>query len=175
MLHRLFDREEGAFPMFEVENRPQMPPPTETRYGQPATRSRGWVWVVVGLLLLSCLISTIQVAVGLGQTLRPFARPIFAADQYYTAIKNHDYAQAYTYLDASLTSTLSRDQFVAQAQSRDSSAGMVTSFSLAPDFTTDPAQNLTVTVTRADRTTYTVHLQVHQVGQSWKIIAFDGI
>lgn len=142
-------------------------------YAQQPSRPRGWIWVVVALLLLSLLASTIQFAIGVGQAVRPFYRPVNAADLYYTAIRNRDYAKAYTYLDSSLTSSLTQDQFTKMAQQRDTASGAVSSYSIFPDFTGNPAESLNVTVTRSNGASYTVHLHVRQVGNNWKITAFD--
>jgi hypothetical protein len=144
-------------------------------YAQQPSKPHGWIWVVVVILLLSLLVSTVQLAARVGLALRPFARPVIVADQYYTAIKNRDYAQAYTYLDSSLTSSLTQDQFIKMAQQRDVADGTVSSYSIAPDFTGNPAENVNVTVMRSKGTSYIVQLHIRQVGKEWKISAFDRI
>jgi hypothetical protein len=145
-------------------------------YGQQPHRSRRWIWIVVAILLLSCLVSMIQLAVGIGQAVRPFARPTITVDQYYTAIKVQDYARAYTFLDASLTSSMTQEQFIALARQSDAAAGIVSSVqTIMPDIASNPAERVIVQATRSNGTSYTVHLQLHQVGNEWKITAFDGI
>ncbi len=158
------------------------PPPAQTSeapyvgYAQQPQRSRGWIWVVVAILLLSCFVSTIQLAVGIGQAARPFARPSMTVDQYYTAIRNQDYAQAYTFLDASLTTSMTQEQFIQMARSRDTAEGVISKLeTIAPDFARNPAEYVIVTATRSHGTSYTVHLQLRQVGQNWKITSFDRI
>jgi hypothetical protein len=97
-------------------------------------------------------------------------------DQYYTAIRNQDYAQAYTFLDASLKTSMTQEQFIQMARSRDTAEGVISKLdTIAPDFASNPAEYVVVTATRSHGTSYTVHLQLRQVGQNWKITAFDRI
>jgi hypothetical protein len=114
------------------------------------------------------------------------------ADQYYTAIRNHDYGQAYTFLDAKLTTSLTQEQFSTLAKSRDVTDGAVSRYIITPDvdITTipllgeplplvtpvgNPTENVIVTVMRAHGTAYPVHLQLRRAGKAWKITAFDRI
>ncbi len=136
-------------------------------------RSRGWIWFVLVILLLSCLVSTIQAA-GIGMVARPFARPSIVADQYYTAVRSQDYARAYSYLAPTLTASLSQPAFIQQAQARDATEGTVSSYSLAPDLPNNP-QRVNVTVNRSMAGTYTAHLEVRQQGKAWQIVSFDRI
>ncbi len=143
-----------------------------------------WPWILVVLGIAAILGSLNGV-----WAIWPVARPGKIADQYYSAIRNHDYAQAYRFLDASLTSTITQEHFTQMAQEQDATYGPVSSYVIAPDFTTtttplpeeplplvtltrNPAENVTMTVTRAHGPSYTVHLQGRQVGKAWKIIAF---
>jgi hypothetical protein len=124
--------------------------------------------------------------------LGPVAIPSVIVDQYYSALRNHDYAQAYRSLDVSLMASLTQQQFTAMAEERDATDGAVSRYRIAPDiattttplpgeplpevsFTRNPAEHVIVTVLRANGSMYPVHLQVRKVGKKWKITAFDRI
>jgi hypothetical protein len=141
-----------------------------------------WPWILV-VLGIAAILGSLN---GLW-ALRPVARPSIIVDQYYSAIRNHDYAQAYRFLDASLTSTITQKQFAQMAQEQDAAYGPVSSYVIAPDlvttplpgeplplvtFASNPAENVTVTVMRAHGPSYMVHIQGRQVGKAWKITAF---
>ncbi len=141
-----------------------------------------WPWILV-VLGIAAILGSLN---GLW-ALWPVARPSLIVDQYYSAIRNHNFAQAYRFLDASLTSTITQEQFTQIAQEQDAAYGGVSSYVIAPNFATtplpgeplplvtfasNPAENVTVTVTRAHGPSYTVHLQGRQVGKAWKITAF---
>jgi hypothetical protein len=146
-----------------------------------------WPWILA--------VFGIAAILGIGNGLLapwPFITPGMIADQYYTAIRNQDYAQAYTFLDAKLTTSLTQEQFSTLARSRDVADGPVSKYTIAPDLdiTTiplpgeplplvtpvgNPSQKVTVTVMRAHGTSYPVHLQMRRAGKGWKITAFDRI
>ena len=141
-----------------------------------------WPWILV-VLGIAAILGSLN---GLWANW-PVARPGMIVDRYYSAIRNHDYAQAYGLLDASLASSLTQEQFTQMAQEQDAAYGGVSSYVIAPDFATtplpgeplplvtfasNPAEKVTVTVTRAHGPSYTVHLQGRQVGKAWKITAF---
>ena len=102
------------------------------------------------------------------------------AEHYYAALRNSDYARAYQYLDTDLVTSFSREQFISMARQRDEEEGSVSSYTYASDLnvTTIPLVGEPlplVTFTRTHAPSYPVHLQVHQVGKTWKISAFDRI
>jgi hypothetical protein len=129
---------------------------------------------VAGVLVLSMLVSSFELAAGLGLQIRPFARPTIVAAQYYTAITHQDYSQAYTYVAGPASATHLEPAFIRAAELRDRVEGPVTSFTLAADLPTNP-QAVTVRVHRQRGASYAVHLTVRQEGSQWKIVAFDGI
>ncbi len=141
-----------------------------------------WPWILV-VLGIEAILGSLN---GLW-AIRPVARPSIIVDQYYSAIRHQDYARAYRFLDASLTSTITQEQFTKMAQEQDAAYGPVSSYVISPGLVTtplpgeplplvtlasNPAENVTVTVTRAHGPSYTVHLQGQQVGKDWKITAF---
>jgi len=141
-----------------------------------------WILVVLGIAAILGSLSGLWV-------IWPVAKPGIIVDRYYSAIRNYDYARAYTFLDASLASTLTQERFTQIAKEQDAAHGGVSSYVIAPDqaatttplpgeplplvtLASNPAENVTVTVTRANGPSYTVHLQGRQVGKAWKITAF---
>jgi hypothetical protein len=149
----------------------------------------GWWWP--GILVVLGIAALLGIGNGL-LALWPVARPGMIIDQYYTALRNRDYAQAYRFLDSSLMASLPEEQFTAMAEARDAAEGVVSRYSIAPDLavattplpgeplplvtlTRHPAENLIVTVRRTHAPSYMVHLQVHRVGKVWTISAFDRI
>jgi hypothetical protein len=148
-----------------------------------------WWWP--GILVLLGIEALLSIGNGLLAPW-PVAWPSSIADRYYAAIRNHDYAQAYRFLDASLTASFTQEQFTSIARSYDAAEGTVSMYAIAPDlaitatplpeeplplvdFARNPAESITVTVRRMHGPSYMVHLQVRQLGKSWKITAFDRI
>jgi len=111
-------------------------------------------------------------AFGVGFAVTTYGGPTIASDQYYTAIKNQDFARAYTFLGSHLKTVYSQEEFTQMAQERDAAAGKVNHYSYANFPAGDPTTAI-LTVTRANGTTYTVHLEMRQEGGVWKVTAFD--
>ena len=150
------------------------PPPSYTGapgYYQRPTPSYRWLWIVLGVFALLCLLGGALVWVFV---VSPVGGPTIASDQYYTAIRDQDYAKAYGYLGSDLQATLSREDFTRQAQQQDAAFGRVSHYSYSNVPLGDPAA-ATITVTRASGTTYMVHLELRQEGGAWKITIFDRI
>jgi hypothetical protein len=108
-------------------------------------------------------------------------------NDYYEAIQSRNYNDAY--LDLALKGTasgLTREQFIQQAESRDTQYGPVRSYvsgQASPTASTDDGSTaslslsrltITVNVTRA-HLSYAVVLTLEKVGGSWKIVDFDRI
>lgn len=140
-------------------------------YYQRPRSSYRWLWVVLGVFALLCLIGGILLWVFAAG---PVGGPTIASDQYYTAIRENDYAKAYGYLSADLRATISQEAFTRQAEQQDAAFGRVSHYAYGNIPLGSPA-TATITVTRASGTTYTVHLELRQEGGAWKITAFDRI
>jgi hypothetical protein len=163
----------------------------------PARKSRKWMWVVLamlgGVLLLSCGLCTWAGYMFIAPTVQDQAKAVSLVNDYYEAIQSRNYNDAY--LDLALKGTasgLTREQFIQQAESRDSQYGPVRSYvseqpSLAANTNGGNTTGLnlshltvTVNVSRA-RLSYPVVLslekvgKVGKVGDSWKIVDFDRI
>jgi hypothetical protein len=147
------------------------PPPG---YSQPPRTSYRWVWILLGTFALVCILGTVLLALGVGFAVKTIGGPTIASDQYYTAIKNQDYATAYTYLGSHLKTVFSQETFTQLAQERDTTAGKVIRYSYTNIPTGDPA-SVNLTVTRANGTTYTVQLEMRQEAGVWKVTTFDRI
>jgi hypothetical protein len=130
-------------------------------------KSRHWVWITLGVVAPLCVLG--------GVLVWNFAvNPALAEEQHYIAIKNQDYAKAYTSLRSEVQARLSKQAFIQQAQQQDEALGKMTRYSEDNLPFGDPA-TITETVTRAHGTTYIVHLQLRQEGGTWKITSFDRI
>jgi hypothetical protein len=132
------------------------------------------VWIAVGVLVAVSIVGVILLALGLGFAANTYGGPTIASDQYYTAIRNQDYARAYSFLGAHLKTVYSQEAFTRMAQERDASAGTVSEYAYTNVPIGDPA-TVNLTVTRADGTTYTVQLEMRQEAGAWKVTAFDSI
>jgi hypothetical protein len=142
------------------------------RYSQSPRKSYRWVWIVLGILALVSILGGTLLALGVGFAVNTVGGPTIASDQYYTAIRDQDYARAYSYLGSHLKTVYSQEAFTQAAQQHDTAAGRVIRYSYANVPIGDPA---TLTVTRVNGTTYTVHMEVRQEAGAWKISAFDRI
>jgi hypothetical protein len=96
------------------------------------------------------------------------------ADQYYSAIKNQDYARAYSYLGSLLKKAFSSGGFALEAQENEAAFGKVSHFTYAATASGEP-ETAIMTVTRTKGRPYPVHLELRQEGGVWKVTAFDRI
>ena len=164
-------------------------PPVPT-YVPPQRSSLRWLWitlaVVGGILVLGCGGCIIASVAGLGifgRAVSTAIAPSATANSYYNAIKKQDYATAFTYLDTSGTSVkgqqVSKDAFIILGQTIDATKGTVSSFSqsgISLNTSTSSGNTATVTmdVTR-NGSSYTVHLELRQENNVWKITSVDNI
>jgi hypothetical protein len=122
---------------------------------------------VLGVVALLCVVG--------GALVWTFSvSPLIASEAYYVAIRDQDYAKAYTYLGADMKARLSREAFIQQARQQDETLGRMTRYTEDNFPFGDPA-TITEAVTRAHGTTYKVHLELRHEGGAWKITAFDRI
>jgi len=157
------------------------PPPN---YPQPPQKkSRKWLWITLGIiaavLVLGCGGCAIASAAGIGFFASTVAGPTTTANAYYQAIKNQDYAKAYTYWDTSKVTSVGGQQlteqgFVLLTQSQDKIRGQVTSFSQTNFSVNNDTATVTMSVTR-NGSPYTVELQMDKVGSDWKITRANNI
>ena len=100
-----------------------------------------------------------------------------AADQYYAAITQQQYAKAYSYLDTNLTFTgaLTEEGYTQAATRLDATTGKVTHYSISNVSTSwnfgQNSASATVHVTRAHGS-YDVHLTMKLEGNTYKITNF---
>ncbi len=147
-----------------------------------------WLWITLaivgGILVLGCGGCIIASVAGLGifgRTVSTAIAPSATANSYYNAIKKQDYATAFTYLDISGASVegqqVSKDAFIILGQTIDATKGTVSSFSQSGiSLNTSSGNTATVTmdVTR-NGSSYTVHLELRQENNVWKITSVDNI
>lgn len=141
---------------------------------QQPRKSYRWVWITLGILVLVCITGGALLIWGIGSAINTYGGATIASDQYYNAIRGQDFARAYTFLGSDVKAELSQEAFTQQAQQQDLTYGRVIEFSYANVPIGNPA-NATLTVTRVNGTSYTIHLEMRQEGGVWKITAFDRI
>lgn len=99
------------------------------------------------------------------------------AINYYQALKDRDYAKAYTYLDDAATTTdgkkLTQESFTQMAQDAFSQSGAITNITMIPG-NSDGTQIVT-TIDRNASVHYHSHLTMKKEGSTWKILSFDRI
>ncbi|SRR5579885_728043 len=187
--------------MYNDPNQPQQPPygqpqqpygdpqygvpPVPVYVGQqpPPKKSLRWLWITLGIiggiLVLGCGGCIIAVSV-LGINIFNQVGPAVTATQYYQAIKNQDYTQAYSFIDPAGASVagqpLTQTVFTTGAQAIDNQKGKVTSFNASSFHINSDNTTATVAmlVTRGGQS-YTVNLELKKEGNDWKIVNADGI
>jgi hypothetical protein len=157
----------------------------------PVRQSRKWMWIVIamlgGVLLLSCGLCSWAGYMLVAPTVQDQTDALSLVNNYYEAIQSRNYTAAYADLAPQGTiKDLTREQFIQQAQSRDSQYGSVRSYVAGQP---SPVANtgggnttslsfsrmtITVSVARA-HLNYNVLLTLEKVNGSWKIVDFDGV
>src|SRR5689334_13494108 len=77
-------------------------------YYQRPRPSYRWLWITLGIIALVCIIG---VALVVGFAFSSVGGPTIASDQYYTALRDQNYARAYSYLGSHLKSVYSQETF----------------------------------------------------------------
>ncbi|MFL5628377.1 MAG: hypothetical protein ACJ788_22585 [Ktedonobacteraceae bacterium] len=153
-------------------------------YAQPQQKtSLRWLWITLGivggLLVLGCAACVIAGALGFN-FLAQAVGPQITVQQYYQAIKQQDYATAYSYLASNATVNVNGQSVPVTQESSFETAAKALDISLGPVTSADSntqgsdTSRVTVTVTRNGRS-YDVHMVLVKVGNNWKIQSADGI
>ncbi len=161
--------------------------PPQAQWQQPR-RSRRGVWIalaIVGVVLvLGCGGCAAAAIAGVGFFANSLAGPTQAANNYYQAIKNRDYHQAFSYIDTSGISSqqdqqLTEDAYTVLAQTEDVASGPVTRFSQTNINVNSTngvnTASVTMSVTRQSRGTYSVQLQLKEENGVWKITDYSNV
>ena len=169
----------------------QPPPYGQPQYGGPPPfaqpqqkTSLRWLWITLGIiggvLVLGCAGCVIAGALGFN-FLAQAVGPQITVQQYYQAVKQQDYATAYSFLTSDATINANgtsvpvsqETSFETAAKALDVSLGPVTNIS--SNTQGSDTSHVTVTVTRSRGGSYDVHLVLVKVGNNWKIQSADGI
>lgn len=151
---------------------------------KPAKRSRKKLWIILSIVGASVLLLCGLCSWGAYS----FAAPIFQGvssvstltQDYYQSLEQQNYGVAYTDLQVS---NLSQADFTQQAQQRETESGTINSFQItavSPQVSSSSSSTnisgytITINVVRKN-STYTVHLNMTKIGNSWKITSFDVI
>jgi NTF2-like N-terminal transpeptidase domain len=174
------------------EQAPYRDLPMAPDYVQPqakkSTSRRLWITLAVvgGILVLGCggcIIASVAGISLFGTVVSTVIAPSATANSYYTAIEKQDYATAFNFLDINSASVegqqLTQDAFVLLAQTVDLTKGTVTSFkqtgvSVNSNTSSGNTATVTMSVTR-NGSSYTVHLQLQETNNVWKITSVDNI
>jgi hypothetical protein len=165
-----------------------VPPPMPT---PPVRKSRKWMWVVItmlaGVLVLSCGLCTWAGYMLVAPTIQDETSALSLVNNYYDTIQARNYTAAYSYLAPKGTiSGLTREQFIQQAEARDTRYGPVHSYTPgqasingntggnSPGSLNLSHLTITVNVTRT-QLKYPVALSLEKINGTWKIVDFGGI
>src|SRR5438874_157741 len=98
---------------------PPMPGPGYAPQQAPRKSSLRWLWITLaiigGIAVLGCAGCIIASVAGVGFFAKTVIGPTTTANAYYQAIKDQDYAKAYTYIDTSKISSGQLQQGTEQA------------------------------------------------------------
>lgn len=168
-------------------SQPQYGVPPVPNYPQPQQpkRSLRWLWITLGIIggiiVLSCAGCAIASVLGFNFLAKIIVQPAAVASDYYQAIKQQDYAKAFTYLDTAAISLPNGQQatevaFATTGQALDQAKGVVTSYTPSNIQVNNGIATITMTVMRQKvPSSYQVHLELKQEGNDWKITRIDNI
>ncbi|GLV58545.1 hypothetical protein KDH_53760 [Dictyobacter sp. S3.2.2.5] len=155
-------------------------PPPFVAGPPPARRSRKWLWILLSVLAV-IVIGSCGLCAWASSSLisQPFSAALGSTQlvtDYYSALQNKQYTQAYSYLspEGSIKG-LTSDQFVSQATQRDGLYGPVLRYTPSQtkiDGTSLDSMSMDVTVARQKKS-YTTHLQLKLINNQWKIVDYD--
>jgi hypothetical protein len=147
---------------------------------QPQPRkSRRWVWITLGviggLIVVVGFVLVVSIGFFTASTIKTIAGPTIVADQYYTTIKNQDYAKAYTFWDTNVQKAYPLEMFTSESQLVDKQLGTVAHYTIASQvqYPENTTALVTLTVTRSGGVSQTVQLHLQQVGSEWKITSSE--
>ncbi|MBV9259602.1 MAG: hypothetical protein JO215_16445 [Ktedonobacteraceae bacterium] len=169
---------------YSSSSQPVQPSYPSTQYGSapsapPRKRRRtGVILSIVGLIVLLIVVGIIGLVILINHN--PATDVV---NGYYTALKNQNYTQAYSYLDSNLRlnsnqQPLTQDVFVQGTQDIDRQKGKISSYTItSTNMSSNNGVNtgqFTLSVTRKGPSYY-VHLGLKDEGGQWKIVSFDTI
>ncbi len=141
-------------------------------------KQRHWI-LLGGLIVLVVVASGLFVASRISTVMTTFFNhtddPVSVAAHYYEAIRNQNYAAAYADLDRQVTlngQVLDEQSFVKLAQATDAQQGTLFTYGLLRQ--PGDGTQFNASLRRGDQA-YTVHLQLQQLGNRWKITNIDGL
>lgn len=167
---------------------PGTQPPPFMPAPPPARKSRSWLWILISILLVvilgSCGLCTWAVSSSIGpifsQTFSAASDGTKLINDYYDAIQNQHYSQAYADLNTQDTlNGLSQQQFMALASKQDDAYGHVLRYTVAQLQPTTYGNNGSLdnfsVIVKVSRTkiSYTAHLTIKQINNQWKIVDYD--
>ena len=142
------------------------------------TQSNRSRWILIGGLIVLmiaafALIVVSRVDIVMNTFFNRTDRPESVTAHYYEAIRNQNYAAAYTDLDDHATlngQSFDEESFIRLATEADTQRGPLVSYGILKQ--ADDVNRFNASLWRGDQS-YTVHIQLQQVGDRWKIISLD--
>ena len=107
--------------------------------------------------------------------------PDSTANDYYQAIEEQNYSQAYSYLAIDTLTvkgekiSATQERFALAAETLDQEVGTVTSHSIKSSSTSGDTATVVVHVTRSSGVSYDVHLELTKIDGQWKITRLDNL
>lgn len=144
------------------------------------TQSNRNRWILIGGAIILVAIAFVLLVISRVDTvwstiINRTDQPVSVAAHYYEAIRNQNYAAAYANLDNHVTlngQSLDEQAFINLAKAADTQRGALFTYGLLRQ-SGDGAQ-FNVSLQRSDQS-YTVHIQLQQEGNIWKIVSLDGL
>ena len=164
-------------------------PPKSLRVGRPKRQPAPHVPLRQRMAFWGCglVIFALLVAIGSYVGINLFAAAgnssgaATSVANFFQAVHDTDYTQAYTYLSPAITLRLSTTQFASQAKNDDLCFGTVRDYTLVPNSTqyqdSNQSYTYTYTITRTkQQKPYQLHLSLQQdpnAGNAWKITDYS--
>jgi hypothetical protein len=130
----------------------------------PKKRRLTWLWILIPTLI----VFTVATVVVIVFAVKLIAEPIDTTNDYYSALKHHEYDDAYDQLCGALQTRYSQEDFNSIQRSDEGTKGSVTSYQFNEFHIENDDSTVTGDVDRGD-TNYNVRVDLRKEDGDWKI------